>query len=125
MRPNIEKGNYDFRLRPAIKPPQKYTDPIQYPILIKGKQSRFIPWQTPDFAGLTSRLPDMHEGARKWIKVFEEETMGKILGIRDIKAVWARTMGIPAMENILRLSGNAWMIDISLDIFAEEVSCSG
>ncbi|KAE8277739.1 hypothetical protein D5F01_LYC24242 [Larimichthys crocea] len=87
----------------------------QYPILIKGKQSRYIPWQTLDFAGLTSKLPDMHKGASKWIKVFEEETTGRTLSIGDIKAVWARTIGIPAMENILRSNGNAWMIDPNAD----------
>ncbi|KAE8289574.1 hypothetical protein D5F01_LYC11278 [Larimichthys crocea] len=115
VRPNIEKGNYDLRLRPAIRPPERYTDPGQYTNSIKGKQSRYIPWQTLDFAGLISRLPGMHEGASKWIKVFEEETMDKILAIGDIKAVWARTMGIPAMENTLRLNGNAWMIDPNSD----------
>ncbi|KAE8277466.1 hypothetical protein D5F01_LYC24593 [Larimichthys crocea] len=80
-----------------------------------GKQSRYIPWQTLDFAGLTSKLPDMHKGASKWIKVFEEETTGRTLSIGDIKAVWARTIGIPAMENILRSNGNAWMIDPNAD----------
>ncbi|KAE8277326.1 hypothetical protein D5F01_LYC24787 [Larimichthys crocea] len=38
-----------------------------------------------------------------------------MLSIGDIKAVWARTIGIPAMENILRSNGNAWMIDPNAD----------
>ncbi len=36
---------------------------------------------------------DIHEGAGKWIKVFEEETMGKLLAVGDIKALLAKIMG--------------------------------
>lgn len=37
-------------------------------ILIKGTQGNYIPWQTSDFEGLISRLPDINEGVGKWIK---------------------------------------------------------
>lgn len=37
-------------------------------ILIKGTQGNNIPWQTSDFEGLISRLPDINEGVGKWIK---------------------------------------------------------
>lgn len=47
--------------------------------------------------------------------MFEEETVGKILALGDIKAVWARVLGIPTMENVLRGSGHQWMTDPEAD----------
>lgn len=35
----------------------------------------------------TARLPNMHEGAGKWIRAFEEQTMGKMLAVGDLKAL--------------------------------------
>ena len=40
-----------------------------------------------------------------WIRVFEEETVGKIWTLGDIKAVWARVLGVPAMETMLCANG--------------------
>ncbi len=50
----------------------------QLPILIKGTQGQYVPWASQDLDGLVTHRPDIHEGAGKWIKVFEEETMGKL-----------------------------------------------
>lgn len=50
---------------------------------------------------MVTRLPDIHEGAGKWIRVFEEETMGKLLAVGDIKALLAKTVGGAKMEEIL------------------------
>ena len=41
---------------------------------------------------------------------FEEETVGKLLAVGDIKAVWARCFGAPSMEDILRHNKNDWML---------------
>ncbi|KAI2645824.1 Soluble guanylate cyclase gcy-37 [Labeo rohita] len=46
-----------------------------------------------DLEGLVTRLPDVHEEAGKWIRVFEEETMGKLLAVGDIKALLAKIIG--------------------------------
>ncbi len=86
-----EKGN----LRPLA---------AQLPILIKGAQGQYVPWASQDLEGLVTRLPDIHEGAGKWIKVFEEETMGKLLAVGDIKALLAKIMGGAKMEEILLAS---------------------
>lgn len=98
----IPRDAYGLRDRNKLQNPVRYPDKGQYPILIKGKGARYIPWQTADLEGLVARLPDIHEGANKWIRVFEEETMGKMLAVGDIKALWARTLGIQALENIVR-----------------------
>jgi len=76
--------------------------------LIRGPQGPDTPWQTLDLAGLISRLPDIHEGAGKWIKAFEEETVSKMLALGDIKAVCAQSLGVSTM-------GNIWMADPMAD----------
>ncbi len=62
------------------------------------------PWASQELKGLVTRLPDIHEGAGKWIKVFGEETMGKLLAVGDIKALLAKTIGGAKMEEILQTS---------------------
>ena len=94
---------YDLRYRPNIYPLDRYTDPGQYP---KGTQGHYVPWQTLDLAGLVARFPDVHEGAIKWIRAFEEETVGMLLAVGDIKALWAQCFGAPGenFEIPLRMS---------------------
>ncbi len=50
-------------------------------------------------------------GAGKWIKVFEEETMGKLLAVGDIKALLAKTIGGAKMEEILQASNVERAVD--------------
>lgn len=57
-----------------------------------------------DLKGLVTRLPDIHEGAEKWINVFEEETIGKLLAVGYIKARLAKATGEAKMEEILQAS---------------------
>ncbi len=76
----------------------------QPPILIKGAQGQYVPWASQDLEGLVTRLPDIHKGAGKWIKVFEEETMGKLFAVGDIKALLAKIMRGAKMEEILQAS---------------------
>ncbi len=90
-----EQGREKGTLRPLA---------AKLPILIKGAQGQYVPWASQDLEGLVTRLPDIHEGAGKWIKVFEEETMGKLLAVGDIKALLAKTIGGAKMEEILQTS---------------------
>ncbi|XP_072563657.1 uncharacterized protein [Paramormyrops kingsleyae] len=53
------------------------------------------------------RLSVLAEEAGKWIKAFEEETMGRLLAIGDIKAVLACVFGVDGMERLLRSNGLA------------------
>ncbi|KAL0149340.1 hypothetical protein M9458_055378, partial [Cirrhinus mrigala] len=57
-----------------------------------------------DLEGLIARLPDIHEGAGKWIKTFEEETMGKLLAVGDIKALLAKILGGTKIDEVLKAS---------------------
>ncbi|XP_026080498.1 uncharacterized protein LOC113057344 isoform X2 [Carassius auratus] len=87
-----EQGRDKGTLRPLA---------AQLPILIKGEQGQYVPWASQDLEGLVTRLPDIHEGAGKFIKVFEEETMGKLLAVGDVKALLAKILGGTKMDEIL------------------------
>ena len=87
-----EQGRDKGTLRPLA---------AQLPILIKGEQGQYVPWASQDLEGLVTRLPDIHEGAGKFIKVFEEETMGKLLAVGDVKALLAKIIGGTKMDEIL------------------------
>ena len=112
---DIPKEAYGLRERKALRKPARYPDNGQYPILIKGKGAQCIPWQTTDLEGLIARLPDIHEGANKWIRAFEEETTGKMLAVGDMKALWARTLGIQVLGNIVRAAKLDWMTEPDAD----------
>lgn len=57
---------YDF-LAPVNQVPILRGKNKQLPILIKGEQAQYVPWAGQDLEGLVTRLPDIHEGAGKWI----------------------------------------------------------
>ncbi len=97
---SLDKGKWEQGIEKGILRPLA----AQLPILIKGAQGQYIPWALQDLEGLVTRLPDIHEGAGKWIKVFEEQTMCKLLAVVDIKALLAKTMGGAKMEEILQTS---------------------
>ncbi len=61
-------------------------------LLIKGTRGQYVPWASQDLEGLVRHRPDIHEGAGKWLKVFEE-TMGNLLAVGDIKALLEKTIG--------------------------------
>ncbi|KAI2647270.1 Gag-Pol polyprotein [Labeo rohita] len=81
------------------------------PILIKQGHAQYIPWASQDLDTLVSRLPDIHEGAGKWIRTFEEETTGKLLALGDIKALLAKCLGASKMNDVLKQSGLLQAVD--------------
>ncbi|XP_058615370.1 uncharacterized protein LOC131529613 [Onychostoma macrolepis] len=89
----------------------KTEAPNECPILIKQGHAQYIPWAAQDLDTLVSRLPDIHEGAGKWIKTVEEETTGKLLALGDIKALLAKCLGASKMNDILKQSGLLQAVD--------------
>ncbi len=81
------------------------------PILIKQGYAQYIPWAGQDLDTLVTRLPDIHEGAGKWIRTFEEETVGKLLALGDIKALLAKCLGVSKMNDILEQSSLLQAVD--------------
>ncbi|KAL0148070.1 hypothetical protein M9458_056610, partial [Cirrhinus mrigala] len=95
---SFDKGKWDQgREKGTLRPMG-----AQLPILIKGAQGQYVPWASQDLEGLVTHIPDIHEGTGKWIRVFEEETMGKLLAVGDIKALLAKTVGGAKMGEILQ-----------------------
>ncbi len=84
---------------------------FECPILIKQGYAQYIPWAGQDLDTLVSRLPDIHEGAGKWIRTFEEETVGKLLALGDIKALLAKCLGASKMNDILKQSSLLQAVD--------------
>ncbi len=82
---SLDKGKWEQGREKGILRPLA----AQLPILIKGAQGQYVPWASQDLEGLVTHLPDIYKGAGKWIKVFEEENMGKLFAVGDIKALKA------------------------------------
>ncbi|KAL0152038.1 hypothetical protein M9458_052642 [Cirrhinus mrigala] len=80
------------------------------PILIKQRHAQYIPWASQDLDTLVSRLPDIHEGAGKWIRTFKETT-GKLLALGDIETLLAKCLGASKMNNVLKQSGLLQAVD--------------
>lgn len=102
------------RERTKLKKTDKYG--VQCPLLIKGNQGQYVPWGSQDLEGLVTRLLNLHDGAGKWIRIFEEQTMGKLLAVGDMKALLGRVVGVAKMEDVLQDSDLA---DATGDILAD------
>lgn len=87
----------------------------EFPILVRGEQAHYVPWGSQDLEGLISRLPNINSGASKWIRMFEEYTVGKLLAVGDLKALLARVLGISKMEGVLQNGGLMHLLDDGLD----------
>lgn len=95
--------NWELTLE-VKEPPAASTllEESMFPLLAKGQH---LEWGTLDLEGLIQRLPCLHEGAGKWIAVFEEETISIILGMGGMKAIWGKILGQQEMEEILQAAG--------------------
>ncbi len=60
----------------------------QCPLVTKAiRRTQYEPWSFTDMVGLAGRLPDLTEGAGKWLTKFKESTAGQQLALGDIKAI--------------------------------------
>ncbi|XP_016522422.1 uncharacterized protein LOC107834927 isoform X2 [Poecilia formosa] len=109
----VQNQKYNLRSRPDIRKPDRYDPSKQLPIILKGDIAQYLPFASMDLVGLVSRLPDIHNGAGRWIRALEEETVGKILALGDIKAIFAKVLGIATMQNILK--DHPWMLQERAD----------
>ncbi|KAK3549105.1 hypothetical protein QTP70_031892 [Hemibagrus guttatus] len=74
----------------------------QFPVMIKGNDVAYVPWSFLDLTGLIGRLTSICEGAQKWITRFEEQTMGQVLALGDIKAILSQSLGRAKMIEIFQ-----------------------
>ncbi|XP_046893264.1 uncharacterized protein LOC124478831 isoform X2 [Hypomesus transpacificus] len=85
------------------RPVRSRNPPLYYqaPILVRGTQMYYVPWTTMDMTGLITRLPNPYEGASRWIKAFEQETLGHNIAIGDIKMILGRTLGAGGLSDVM------------------------
>lgn len=93
----VDVGKWSRGEEKSLRPLTK-----QLPILIKGAQGNYVPWASQDLQGLVNRLPDIHEGAGKFIRILEEELAGKLIAVGDIKALLAKIVGGAKTDQILQ-----------------------
>ncbi|KAK3517354.1 hypothetical protein QTP70_004697 [Hemibagrus guttatus] len=74
----------------------------QFSVIIKGNDVAYVPWSFLDLTGLIGRLLSICEGAQKWITRFEEQTMGQMLALGDIKAILSQSLGKAKMIEIFQ-----------------------
>ncbi|XP_046881787.1 uncharacterized protein LOC124471344 [Hypomesus transpacificus] len=91
-----------------IKEPPSYH---QAPILVRVTQLNYVPWTTMDMTGLIARLPNPYEGASRWIKAFEQETLGHNIAIGDIKMILGRTLGAGGLSDVMHSQHLAEILD--------------
>ncbi|KAJ8411944.1 hypothetical protein AAFF_G00142110 [Aldrovandia affinis] len=75
------------------------------PIVVKGGRNQYTPWSFMDMVGLASRLPDLTEGAGKWITALEESTGGIRLALGDMKSLLMHVVGKHVTDDVFQKTG--------------------
>ncbi|XP_049900244.1 uncharacterized protein LOC126390132 [Epinephelus moara] len=75
------------------------------PVIIRGQNLEYKPWQNTDMSDILEKLPTLQDGAYPWISKLEELMVGTQPAIGDMKRLLANLLGVPAMEEILQKAG--------------------
>ncbi|XP_053284413.1 uncharacterized protein LOC128445671 [Pleuronectes platessa] len=75
------------------------------PVVIRGQNLEYKPWQTTDMSSIIEKLPILQDGAHSWISKLEEIMVGEQLAMGDIKRLLANLLGVHAMGDILEKAG--------------------
>ncbi|KAJ8361983.1 hypothetical protein AAFF_G00407390 [Aldrovandia affinis] len=87
-------------------------DPVSMnPIVVKNGRDQYTPWSFMDMVGLAGRLPDLTEGAGKWITALEESTGGIRLALGDMKALLMHVVGKHVTDGIFQQTGLSHLRD--------------
>ncbi len=60
------------------------------PLLVEGTQLKYVSWGGRAVETLKSKLPSLRDGANRWIASFEDETVGDMIAVGDIKVFCLR-----------------------------------
>eukprot|EP00064_Thunnus_orientalis_P023754 superscaffoldBa00009313_g24013 len=105
-RPEASFSPLDMQLRngKTTGPNAQQTPLRQMPLVTKGRNQipQYTLWSFCDMIGLAGRLPDLNEGANKWITALEESTAGVTLALGDIKALLMHMAGTAATEEVFK-----------------------
>ena len=75
------------------------------PVVIRGQNLEYKPWQSTDMSDILEKLPTLQDGAYPWISKLEEIMVGTQTAVGDIKRLLANLLGVPAMEEVLQKGG--------------------
>ncbi|KAF0033550.1 hypothetical protein F2P81_013616 [Scophthalmus maximus] len=95
----------DSRKKYTLRPRRGETLEKMLPVIIRGQNLEYKPWQSTDMSDILEKLPTLQDGAHPWISKLEEITVGTQSAIGDIKRLLANLLGVPAMEDILQKAG--------------------
>ncbi len=91
--------------RSGRKYKETYKGAKMMPLLVEGTQLKYVPWGGRDVETLKSKLPSLRDGANKWIASFEDETVGDMIAVGDIKVLLSKVLTKQEMEDILEDAG--------------------
>nr|XP_049594453.1 uncharacterized protein LOC125979818 [Syngnathus scovelli]XP_049594454.1 uncharacterized protein LOC125979818 [Syngnathus scovelli] len=75
------------------------------PVLVRGQQLEYKPWQNSDMSAILEKLPTIQDGAHPWISKLEECMVGTQFAVGDIKRLLANVVGVHTMKDILGKAG--------------------
>lgn len=74
---------------------------VMCPICVKPRGAqKYVPLSFCDMIGLADRVPDLTEGASRWLTALEVKTAGLTLALGDIKALLIHISGKHTAEEI-------------------------
>ncbi|KAF0044772.1 hypothetical protein F2P81_003930 [Scophthalmus maximus] len=89
----------------TLRPRRGETLEKMLPVIIRGQNLEYKPWQSTDMSDILEKLPTLQDGAHPWISKLEEITVETQSAIGDIKRLLANLLGVPAMDKILQKAG--------------------
>ncbi len=101
--------------RSGRKYKETYKGAKMMALLVEGTQLKYMPWGGRDVETLKSKLPSLRDGANRWIATFEDETVGDMIAVWDIKVLLSKARaggytGIRWHERCCGLRGLQWSI---------------
>ncbi len=91
--------------RSGRKYKETYKGAKMMPLLVEGTQLKYVPWGGRDVETLKSKLPSLRDDANRWKATFEDETVGDMIAVGDIKVFLTKVLTRQEMEDILEDTG--------------------
>lgn len=89
----------------ALRSRKGGTSSKMFPVVVRGENLEYKPWQNSDMSVILEKLPVLQDGAHPWISKLEELMVGTQPAVGDIKRLLASLIGVPAMEELLQKAG--------------------
>ena len=100
-----EQGSQPSGMKYALRPRKELALKTMFPVVIRGNNLEYKPWQNTDMSNILEKLPTLQDGAHPWISKLEEIMVGEQPAMGDIKRLLANLLGVHAMGEILQKAG--------------------